>query len=113
MRNCLGKTMKSEAETDPLDFAQRFLELGGAAVEKNGPDMEALLPEKLRVLLDVPEDIRICGNNENIADSYKHYTVAYGTPLLESIISGALEKIPLAGCRLEFDYVKSGGFQRL
>ncbi len=105
--------MKSEAETDPLDFAQRFLELGGAAVEKNGPDMEALLPEKLRLLLDVPEDIRICGNNEKIADSHKHYAVAYGTPLLESMISGALEKIPLAGCRLEFDYVKSGGFQRL
>ncbi|MFW6101348.1 MAG: hypothetical protein ACOC90_08170, partial [Bacteroidota bacterium] len=34
-------------------------------------------------------------------------------PLLERMIGGALEKIPMTTCLLEFDYIKSGGFERL
>ncbi|MFP3999549.1 MAG: hypothetical protein ACLFUN_06865, partial [Desulfobacterales bacterium] len=105
--------MKSDTETEPLHFAQRFLQLHGAAVETSGSAIEALIPEELRALLDVPEHIRISGDNEYAADNNEHYVVTYGAPLLERMIGGTLEKIPMTACRLEFDYIKSGGFERL
>ena len=105
--------MRFEAETEPLAFAERFLELHGAAVEKRESTLEALLPEALSALLETPEHIFISADSESGADSDRRYSIAYGTPLLDRMIGGALSKIPLAGCRLEFDYVKSGGFHRL
>lgn len=105
--------MRFEAETETLAFAERFLELHGAAVEKRDATLEAILPEALSALLDAPEHIFISAENESGPDSDRHHVVAYGTPLLDRMIGGALNKIPFAGCRLEFDYVKSGGFRRL
>ncbi|MBS3810137.1 MAG: hypothetical protein KGY38_08290, partial [Desulfobacterales bacterium] len=76
--------------------------------------IEALLPEQLRTLLDVPEHIRISEDGANNAeDRDDHYTVTYGAPVLERMIGKTLETIPVAGCRLEFDYIKNGGFDRL
>lgn len=105
--------MKSDTETEPLHFAQKFLQLHGAAVENRGSALEALIPEELRELLDTPEHIRISGDGANASDNNDHYVVTYGAPLLERMIGGTLEKIPMTACRMEFDYVKSGGFDRL
>jgi hypothetical protein len=105
----LVKTMKFDADVEPFDFAQRFLQLHGAAVERDDSVIEALIPEKLCALLDTPEHIRISGG----AGGADQYSVTYGAPLLERMIGGAMDKIPLVDCRLEFDYVKSGGFERL
>jgi hypothetical protein len=105
--------MRSDTESAPIAFAQQFLLLGGAAVEENGSSIEALIPENLRTMLHVPEHIRIFGDYGSTAGRSGQYVVSYGTPLLENMIREALEKVPLAACRLDFDYVKSGGFQRL
>lgn len=105
--------MKSDASLEPLDFAQRFLQLHGAAVEREGPAVEALVPEPLQALLDTPEHIRVSDDPAIAAHSRNGYPVTDGSPLLERMIGKTLEAVPLAGCRLEFDYVKSGGFERL
>ncbi len=100
-------------ETEPLDFARRFLQLHGAAVEKNDAAIEALIPENLQTLLDAPELIRLSEDTENAEEGSGDYTVTYGAPVLERMIGKAFETIPLTGCRLEFDYIKNGGFSRL
>jgi hypothetical protein len=113
MKNFLGKIMKSDTQAKPLEFAGRFLQLHGAAIEQHGPLVEALIPEELRILLDAPEHIRISEDITSASETGKDFLVTYGAPILERMIGAALEKIPLAGCGLEFDYVKGGGFDRL
>jgi len=104
---------RADTDTEPLDFARRFLQLHGAAVEKNDAAIEALIPENLQALLDAPEHIRLSEDTEQTESGGESYTVTYGAPVLERMIGKAFETIPLTGCRLEFDYVKSGGFSRL
>ena len=103
----------TETRTEPLEFARRFLQLHDAAVENDDSAIEALLPEHLCALLDVPEHIRISEDGANTGDQDYHYTVTYGAPVLERMIGNTLETIPVAACRLEFDYIKNGGFDRL
>jgi len=108
--------MKSDLQASPIEFARRFLELNGAAVESQGAGIEALIPDQLRARLDTAEHIRISGKPEdeqNSSNRNEDYVATYGAPILERMTGMALEKIPLTGCRLEFDYVKSGGFARL
>ncbi len=105
--------MRPDKEAEPLDFAMRFLQANGAAVEKTGSAAEALIPENLRAMLETPEHIRISEDTEEEAGEGANYTVTYGAPILERMIGSALETIPIAGCRLVFDYIKSGGFARL
>jgi len=103
----------SDTRIQPLEFARRFLQLHDAAVENDTSAIEALVPERLRTLLEVPEHIRISEDGGDAEDRDYHYTVTYGTPILERMIGNTLETIPIAGCRLEFDYIKNGGFDRL
>lgn len=105
--------MRSDTDTEPLEFAAHFLQLHGAAVERDGAFVDALVPEDLQASLDVPEFIRLSGGGTDPGEESGHYGVTYGTPLLERMIGGAMEAVPLSGCRMEFDYVKSGGFERL
>ncbi len=105
--------MRYDTETEPLDFMYRFLRINGAAVERSGSALEALIPEELRPLLNIPEHIRISGQSEDTPDSAAHYTAAYGAPMLEQMMGKTLASVPVTGCRLEFDYIKSGGFARL
>ncbi len=120
MKNSLVKTMKSENALDKegidpelFDFAARFLQFHGAALEKEEADIEALIPDHLRALLNVPEHIRISGDSTGEEENANQYMLTYGAPILEQMIATAMQSIPLLGCRLEFDYVKNGGFQRL
>jgi len=103
----------TDTRTQPLEFARRFLQLHDAAVESDVSAIEALVPEQLRTLLEVPEHIRMSEDGGDAADRDYHYTVTYGAPILERMIGHTLETIPIAGCRLEFDYIKNGGFDRL
>ncbi|MGM0454326.1 MAG: hypothetical protein ACQERN_14300 [Thermodesulfobacteriota bacterium] len=103
----------TDTQAEPLEFARRFLQYHDAAVENDNAAIEALVPEPLRTLLDVPEHIRISEDGENAEDRDNHYTVTYGAPVLERMIGQTLDTIPITGCRLEFDYIKNGGFDRL
>jgi hypothetical protein len=100
-------------DSELFGFAERFLNLEGALVENNGVGLDALVPEELQALLGTPEHIRIMGGEvaSSIHDGCQ--VMGYGSPLLDRMIEAALQKIPLLFCRLEFDYIKSGGFDRL
>ncbi len=111
MKNYLGKTMNSDLDKELISFASRFLESGGAALEVKSNGLDAILPEKLSGILEIPEYIRIRGNSDDESGDY--YSIHYGAPLLDKMIQAACAEIPLLSCELRFDYIKSDGFERL
>ncbi len=108
-----GKISGPEQEPGPVDFARNFLQINGAAVEDSQAGLDALLPSDLQKELDVPEYVRILGEYTDSENQAAQHVVSYGTPLLDRMLSKTMEKIPLVSCSLDFDYIKSGGFQRL
>ena len=100
-------------ETEPLDFARRFLELHGAAVQIKQGGLEALVPEELCVRLGIVEHTRIYQDIPETEEETESHFINYGSPLLEKMLAQTLQRAPLAYCSMEFDYIKSGGFERL
>ena len=94
-----------------VDFASRFLENRGAVLEINPSGFEALLPETLAELLETGDHIQVAGGST--ADGKALYSIGFGSPLLEKMVSAACSKIPLLSCGLEFEYLKSQGFEKL
>jgi len=114
MKNYLGKTMSFEPDQELEHFVCRFLETHGAVLEKNRKGFEALLPESLSGLLETPEYIRINkGSPDTGPESGHAYSINYGSHLLEKIVNAACAQVPLLACQLEFDYLKSAGFEKL
>ncbi len=111
--NVPGKGSVPGQEPGPMDFARSFLRLNGAVVEDNRLGLEALLPRDLQEYLDVSEYVRILGGHTGLEGDVARHVVSYGTPLLDRMLSRTMGKIPLVSCSLYFDYIKSGGFQRL
>ena len=103
--------MNFEPAQELIQFAFRFLENHGAVLERNGHGFEALLPDELSRLLGTGEHIRI--KEESGAGFEGAYSINYGSPLLEKMADAACARVPLLACRLEFDYLKSQGFDRL
>jgi hypothetical protein len=101
--------MNFNSDTTLERFVRRFLELNGAAIENRFDGLDALLPEHLAVCLNTPEFLRIA-TGENAEEKS---AIHYGSPLLEKIVHTACDSVPLTGCRLEFTYIKSQGFDRL
>ncbi len=114
MKNYLGKTMSFEPDQELEHFVCRFLETHGAVLEKNRKGFEALLPESLSGLLETPEYIHINkGSSDTGTESRHAYSINYGSHLLEKMVNAACAQVPLLACQLEFDYLKSAGFERL
>lgn len=126
MKNCLVKIMRfnengkpaipektSAPDSEMIGFVTRFLEHNGAVIEKNPAGVQALLPEELQVLLQTPEYIHISGGPARAHSEAQPFEIGYGAPLLDRMVRAALSTIPLLYSRLEFDYIKSGGFSRL
>ena len=90
-------------------FVRRFLECSGAEIEKSPDGMEVLLPEDLAVRLNTPEYFHIA-TGEGAEETF---AVHYGSPLLEKIVDAACETAPIISCRLNFNYMKKEGFDRL
>lgn len=90
-------------------FVRRFLECSGAEMEKSPDGMEVLLPEDLAVRLNTPEYFHIATGENAEATLAIHY----GSPLLEKIVDAACESAPIISCRLNFNYMKKEGFDRL
>ncbi len=111
--NISGKVSGPEQEPGPMGFARNFLLINGAAVEDSQTGLDALLPRNLQKELDVSEYVRILGEYADPGSQNAQHVVSYGTPLLDRMLSKTTEKIPLVSCSLDFDYIKSGGFQRL
>ncbi|MCJ7830760.1 MAG: hypothetical protein MUP74_05170, partial [Desulfobacterales bacterium] len=93
----------------------RFLSAHGAVVEARREVIEALLPESLATSLETPEYIRIARGSgpETDAAAGEVYPLTYGSVLLEKMIQVACRQVPLVACRLQFDYLKQQGFDRL
>ena len=103
--------MNFEQDQDLAQFAFRFLENRGAALERTIDGFEALLPDPVSQILGVPEHIRI--KNGSGDDTNGNFSISYGSPLLEKMVDAACGHAPLLACSLEFDYLKSQGFDRL
>ncbi|MBW1888846.1 MAG: hypothetical protein JRI52_10950, partial [Deltaproteobacteria bacterium] len=107
--------MNFETDHDMESFAHRFLMHNDAAVEMNDTCFEALLPEDLSLLLETPEYIRINRGplpGDESADK-GIYSINYGSPLLEKMISAICSRTPFVACDIKFDYLKSQGFDNL
>ena len=111
--------MKSDPDQDLLDFVDRFLAYHGAVVERKAAGLEALLPEKLYTLLGTTEHIVIPRDSAFAADKGDSFLpegvfpISYGSELLEKMVNTVFTQIPLLACQLEFNYVKSQGFEAL
>ena len=90
-------------------FVKRFFEFNGAVMEQRPGGLEALLPERLALRLNTPEYLHIA-IEENAKEKF---AVSYGSPLLEKIVDAACDTSPLISCRLNFNYIKRQGFDRL
>jgi len=118
MKNYLGKTMSFEPDQEIEHFVCRFLETHGAVLEENGKEFEVLLSESLSGMLKTSEHIHI--NRGFVSDtpdadpeSRHTYSINYGSHLLEKMVNAACAHVPLLACQVEFDYLKSAGFERL
>lgn len=101
--------MSSDSTNSLEGFVERFLELNGAEVEKKPHGLDALLPEHLALCLNTPEYVHL-STETNVGDKFG---IHYGSPLLEKIVDSACDTAPIIGCRLEFNYIKRQGFDRL
>lgn len=103
--------MNSESNQELEAFAFRFLENQGAALERNERGFEALLPENLSGILGTSEHISI--NTGSDPEPGRVYSINYGSPLLEKMVDAACGDVPLLACKLQFDYLKTQGFDIL
>ncbi len=90
-------------------FVRRFFEVHGAEIDKSSHGLDVLLPDHLALRLQTPEFLQLTTE----ADNKEKFAVQYGTPLLEKIVNTACGTAPVAGCRLNFHYIKRQGFDRL
>ncbi len=90
-------------------FVRRFFEFKGAVMEQRPDGLEAVLPEHLATRLNTPEYIHIAAGEK--AD--EKFSIHYGSPFLEKLVDAACDTTPLIGCRLNFNYIKRQGFDRL
>ncbi|MGM0366645.1 MAG: hypothetical protein ACQEP5_08950 [Actinomycetota bacterium] len=103
--------MKSEPNKELQKFASRFMESQGAVLEENDGGFEALMPGSLAEALGTLEHIHI--NSGEGSGKEGTYSINYGSLLLEKMIDTACKKAPLLACRLQVDYLKKEGFERL
>ncbi len=90
-------------------FVKRFFEFNGAVIEQRHDGLEALLPEHLAMRLNTPEYLHIATGEK----AKENFAIHYGSPLLEKIVDAACDTAPLISCRLDFNYIKRQGFDRL
>jgi len=111
MKSFLERTMNSDPENELMRFAARFLGSRGAILEGKNGELEAVLPEELSELLEVPEYFRIKSDSGD--ETTDTYSIHYGSTLIEKMIEAASAETPLLSCALRFEYIKSDGFDRL
>lgn len=91
-------------------FVKGFLACHDAVVDELPDGLEALLPESLASGLETAEHLRLHFDEDT---SENGEIISYGAPLLEKMVAAACSAVPVTACRLEFDYLKGAGFDRL
>ena len=108
-----------DSSPELVTFIHRFFDRHGAAVEANGPGLDILVPERLMDRLSVSEFIRVQGEPiptagpKDPAQPQQTFSIAYGSEFLERVLRLACGEVPVVSCRLEFNYLKSQGFDAL
>jgi len=111
--------LNQKLDQDLEQFVCRFLENNGADLEIHNKGIEALLPKNLMTLLETAEHISIEYGSDSGSgpDSYpdpaERYSINYGSKLLERMVGAVCGRTPFLSCQLEFDYLKSQGFDKL
>ncbi|MBN2123640.1 MAG: hypothetical protein JW821_05075 [Deltaproteobacteria bacterium] len=103
--------MNSDPGDELLRFTARFLESRGAVLDSKSGELEAVLPEELSQFLEVPDFFRVKSGSVDEGDDA--YAIHYGAALIDKMIEAASAETALLACDLKFDYMKSGGFERL
>jgi hypothetical protein len=100
---------------DLTDFACRLLKAKGAILEPYKDAMEVLLPTELARYLETPELISLISEEAQETKSSKkdQYHIQFQSFFLEKLLSLVSSKKPLVIVGLKFDYIKTGGFERL
>jgi hypothetical protein len=101
--------MNFNSDNSPEEFVRRFFRFNGAVMEQRPDGLEALLPEHLAARLNTPEYLHI----ETGENAQEKFSIHYGSPFLEKIVEAACDTAPLISCRLDFNYIKRQGFDRL
>lgn len=105
----MNSDQTSNAQKELISFVSRFLENHGSAVEKKEDAWDALLPEDLAKSLETPEHIQFSATG----DGKSIHSINFGSSLLDRMIGIACAEAPLLSCKLDFDYLKTQGFDRL
>lgn len=101
--------MSFDSDQSLKGFVCRFLKSRGAIVEKTTRGFNALLPERLAERLETEEFVQF----DTDSTSESTVSINYGSPFLEKIIRETCQPPPLVQCQLEYDYLKSQGFDNL
>ena len=102
-------------EIDLADFACRLLKVRGAILETSEDSTEVLLPTELAGVLETSELITLVSDKEKKTENLKkdQYKIQFQSQLLEKLIFLAGSQAPVLRMKLKFDYIKTGGFERL
>jgi hypothetical protein len=101
--------MNFSSDSTLEQFVRRFLGSNGAVMEQRPDGLEALLPQHLAARLNTPEYLHIATGET----AKEKFSIHYGSPFLEKIVDAACDTAPLISCRLDFNYIKRQGFDRL
>ncbi len=109
MKNYSGMIMNYNNEINLKFFSEDLIKGYGGAIEDRGRGIDAVLPEELAEELSVPEYLSLQFDAEGDGE----WTIHYGSPLLDKMVTAARERIPVTRSVLHFDYLKTAGFERL
>ena len=82
-------------------FARRVLERHGALVEEKADSLFTLLPRRLSLALDLPEEARLGRGGEPLL---------YGTPLLDRLVRLVTDSVSIVYGGVKVAYLKKEGF---
>jgi len=93
--------MNSDPEL--ISFATQVVEKFGGIAEYQDELLTAILPEELARLLELPEELRLGGEERPLL---------YGSPVLDQLIQLTTQDIPLVFGHIEIPYLKKAGFDQ-
>jgi hypothetical protein len=88
-------------DSDLIQFTTQFLEKSGALVDAHSGHIHALLPRDLTGILNLPEEVRLGGDD---------HPLLYGSPILDRLVQTATADIPVAYGAVSIPYIKKAGF---
>jgi len=102
-----------QIQIDPMEFACRFFKAKGGVVESRGALKDILLPKEVARALETEDLIRVGPDAARVDSESQVYALGLHTPLIDRIVTLAGAAPPFTQAELQFDYIKTQGFDRL